>query len=88
MSRAETTEQVLEPPKAKTANDAEITQKVFFDIADYSGKPRGRIVMGVFGKDVPKTAANFVALGKHFRCSFVADPTNLTCVYFVASFDM
>lgn len=46
------------------ASDPEITQKVYFDLA-ISGKPSGRIVMGLYGKDVPKTAANFAALGTH-----------------------
>ncbi|KAK9797027.1 hypothetical protein WJX73_009543 [Symbiochloris irregularis] len=43
------------------SSEPEITQKVYFDLA-VSGKPSGRIVMGLFGKDVPKTAANFAAL--------------------------
>lgn len=40
-----------------------MTDKVFFDLA-VGGKPVGRVVIGVFGNIVPKTAANFVALGK------------------------
>jgi peptidylprolyl isomerase len=39
----------------------EITSKVFFDIA-IDGNPAGRIVMGLFGTAVPKTAENFRAL--------------------------
>lgn len=32
-----------------------ITNKVYFDI-EHGGKPLGRIVMGLYGKTVPKTA--------------------------------
>ncbi|KAK2641065.1 hypothetical protein Ddye_022828 [Dipteronia dyeriana] len=39
----------------------EITHKVYFDV-EIAGKPAGRIVVGLFGKAVPKTAENFRAL--------------------------
>ena len=39
-----------------------VTQKVYFDLA-VQGKPAGRVVLGLFGDQVPKTAANFAALG-------------------------
>lgn len=39
----------------------EITSKVFFDM-EIDGKPAGRIVFGLFGEAVPKTAENFRAL--------------------------
>ncbi|XP_071724269.1 peptidyl-prolyl cis-trans isomerase CYP19-4-like isoform X2 [Rutidosis leptorrhynchoides] len=47
--------------QAKKSDLKEITHKVFFDV-EIAGKPAGRIVMGLFGKAVPKTAENFRAL--------------------------
>ncbi|KAL2920779.1 Peptidyl-prolyl cis-trans isomerase chloroplastic [Bienertia sinuspersici] len=49
---------------------AKVTSKVFFDV-DIGGEPIGRIVMGLFGDVVPKTAENFRALctGKFSLCN-------------------
>ncbi|KAL6603284.1 hypothetical protein ACP70R_043645 [Stipagrostis hirtigluma subsp. patula] len=49
--------QAQEPPAELT----KVTSKVFMDIT-IGGKPAGRIVIGLFGKTVPKTAENFRAL--------------------------
>ena len=38
-----------------------VTNKVFFDV-EIEGGETGRIVLGLFGDDVPKTAENFRAL--------------------------
>ncbi|EOA14016.1 hypothetical protein CARUB_v10027149mg [Capsella rubella] len=50
----------IEAKKSKE-NLKEITHKVFFDV-EIDGKAAGRIVMGLFGKTVPKTVENFRAL--------------------------
>lgn len=52
----------LAQAKKKSSEDLkEVTHKVYFDV-EIAGKPAGRIVMGLFGKTVPKTAENFRAL--------------------------
>eukprot|EP00420_Gonyaulax_spinifera_P038713 CAMPEP_0197885618 /NCGR_PEP_ID=MMETSP1439-20131203/14091_1 /TAXON_ID=66791 /ORGANISM="Gonyaulax spinifera, Strain CCMP409" /LENGTH=72 /DNA_ID=CAMNT_0043505373 /DNA_START=57 /DNA_END=272 /DNA_ORIENTATION=+ len=43
------------------AEEPEVTHKVFFDVKIGDAEPQ-RIVMGLFGKAVPKTVANFAHL--------------------------
>jgi len=45
----------------EAAKGPKITNKVYFDIT-HGDEPMGRIVMGLYGKTVPKTAENFRAL--------------------------
>ncbi|HET9239310.1 MAG TPA: peptidylprolyl isomerase [Oligoflexus sp.] len=48
-------------PKETAESGPKVTEKCFFDVS-IGGKPAGTIVIGVFGKETPKTAANFMAL--------------------------
>jgi len=50
---------LLSPSEA--AKGPVITHKVYFDV-EHGGKPLGRVVMGLYGKTVPKTVENFRAL--------------------------
>ncbi len=49
--------------KASNPDFKDVTAKCFFDIT-IDGKKEGTIVIGVFGKIVPKTADNFMAICK------------------------
>ena len=46
---------------AQSASEGKVTTKVFFDI-DIADEDAGRIVIGLFGDDLPLTTANFRAL--------------------------
>jgi len=48
-----------------------VTTKCFFDV-EAGGEALGRIVLGLFGEDVPKTAENFRALCTGKQLSFSA----------------
>ncbi len=50
-----------ENASAESPASANVTDKVYFDI-EINDEPAGRIVMGLFGDAVPKTAENFRAL--------------------------
>ena len=48
-------------PVAEAAQGPKITHKVFFDIS-VGDEPLGKVVLGLYGKTVPKTTENFRAL--------------------------
>jgi len=48
----------------KDADTVDVTEKVFFDV-EIGGEKAGRVVIGLFGKTVPKTVKNFHNLATH-----------------------
>lgn len=45
-------------------SDTLVTSKAYLDVS-INKEPKGRIVIGLFGKTVPKTVENFKALASH-----------------------
>lgn len=57
-----------------------MTDKVYFDLVS-GGKSAGRVVIGLYGEVVPKTTANFVALGRYMqhKCLLTYCTTIMLC---------
>lgn len=55
------TQGVVSTGAIRDASEGVVTSKVYFDVS-IGGAPAGRIVLGLFGDDLPVTAKNFVQL--------------------------
>ncbi|KAI0565674.1 Cyclophilin-like protein [Gracilaria domingensis] len=49
------------PSQLQSPADGKVTKKVYMDVS-IGGEPAGRLVIGLFGEDLPKTAENFEKL--------------------------
>lgn len=58
---AENKKSQVQQPEKKYDTLAKVTHKVYFDI-EADGEPLGRILLGLYGEEVPKTAENFRVL--------------------------
>ncbi|GLC34824.1 hypothetical protein PLESTM_000244000 [Pleodorina starrii] len=50
----------------RTFREPQVTQRVFLDF-EVDGRPAGRVVVGLYGKEAPLTCENFAALASHER---------------------
>ena len=58
---------ISQPLCRALAAEKRITEKVYFDLT-LDGQGVGRVVIGLYGNDVPRTAENFASLGRQSDC--------------------